>query len=145
MINKKAKVYYALTALGFILFLTGIVLIVLFPESQGIKKTLPFICLGVGAGFCGSSIGGAISFRKLMKNPSLAKQKEIDIKDERNIAISNKAKATAYSATLIIFSVLIMFLAAVQVKTYITLVFVGAYLLVIFLHIYFYSKYSKEM
>ena len=51
----------------------------------------------------------------------------------------------AYNLTLIIFAVLIMFLAVVQVETYITLVFTGAYLVIIFLHIYFFNKFYKEM
>ena len=145
MMSKKARGYYLLTTLGFILFVTGIVLVILFSESQGIMKTLPFLCLGVGSGTCGGSIGGVINYHKVKKNPSLAKQKEIDTKDERNIIISYKAKAMTYNFSLILFSALIMFLAIVQVELYITLVFVGVYLLMIFLHIYFISKYSKEM
>ena len=145
MIDKKAKGQYILAVLGFVLFVTGIVLIILFSDSQGIMKTLPYICLGVGAGACGGGIGGTISYRKMKKNPNLAKQKEIDTKDERNIAVSNRAKAMAYNLTLIIFAALIMFLAVVQVETYITLIFTGAYLFVIFLHIYFFNKYYKEM
>lgn len=145
MINKKARGQYILAAVGFVLFVTGIVLVILFPESQGIMKTLPFICLGIGAGFCGSSLGGVISYRRMQKNPQLAKEKEISTKDERNIFISYKAKAMAYNLTLPIFGVLIMFLAVVQVETYITLVFTGACLLIIFLYIYFFTKYCKEM
>jgi len=145
MINKKVKGQCILAAVGFVLFVTGIVLVILFSESQGVMKTLPFICLGIGAGFCGGGLGGVISYRKMKKNPGLAKQKEIDTKDERNIAITNKAKAMAYNLTLLIFAVLIMFLAVIQVETYITLVFTGAYLVVIFLYIYFFNKYYKEM
>ena len=145
MINKKIKGHYILPAVGFVLFVTGIVLVILCSESQGIMKTLPFICLGIGAGFCGGGLGGVVSYRKMKKNPSLAKQKEIDTKDERNITITNKAKAMAYNITLLIFAVLIMFLAMVQVEMYITLVFTGAYVIVIFLYIYFFNKYYKEM
>ena len=134
-----------LAAIGFVLFVTGIVLIILFSESQGIMKSLPFVCLGVGCGFIGGGIGGTVSYRKMKKNPNLAKQKEIDLKDERNIAIAYKAKAMAYNLTLLIFAALIVFLAVVQVETYITLVFTGAYLIVIFLYIYFFNRYHKEM
>lgn len=145
MINKKARAQYILAAVGFVLFITGIVLVILFSESVGIMKSLPFISVGIGAGLCGGGLGGAISYRKMQENPQLAKEKEINIKDERNVAISNRAKAVAYNFTLIIFSVLIMFLALVQVETYITLVFTGAYLLIISIYIYFMNKYHKEM
>ena len=145
MINKKSRGNYIIAVVGFILFITGIILIILFSESEGIMKTFPSICLGIGAGLCSGGLGGAISFRKIQKNPNLAKQKEIDAKDERNIAITNKAKAMAYNFTLLIFSAIVVFLALVQVEIYITLVLTGAYLLVIFLYIYFFNKFSKEM
>ncbi len=145
MSNKKVRGYYCIAIVGFILFITGIVLVILYTDPEGIMKTLPLICIGIGAGLFGGGLAGAISSRKMQKNPSLAKQKEIDTKDERNIAITNKAKAMAYNFTLLIFSMLIIFLALVQVETYVTLVFTGAYLLIIFLYIYFISKYSKTM
>ena len=47
MINKKSKGYYIIAAVGFVLFIMGIVLVVLFSESEGIMKTLPSICLGI--------------------------------------------------------------------------------------------------
>lgn len=145
MIDKKIRGHYILAAVGVILFIAGIVLVILFSESRGIMKTLPSICLGIGAGFCGGGFSGVIRCRQMQKNPQLAKQAEIDTKDERNIAIANKAKAATYNFTLIIFAALILFLALVQAETYITLVFVGAYLLIIFLHIYFLTRYHKEM
>lgn len=145
MINKKTKGQYILTIVGFILFVTGIVLVILFSESQGIMRTLPFICLGIGAGFCGGGLGSIIKSRQILKDPQLAKKIEIDTKDERNITIANKAKAAAYNFTLLIFAALVMFLSLVQVEAYITLIFVGAYVVIISLNIYFLIKYHKEM
>lgn len=145
MNNKKNIGQYVLTVVGFILFVTGIVLIIFFSESEGIMKAFPFICLGIGAGLCGGGLGAVIRRRQMLKDPQLAKKIDIDTKDERNIAIANKAKAVAYNFTLLIFAVLIMFLSLVQVETYITLIFVGAYLMIIFLNIYFLMKYHKEM
>lgn len=145
MINKKAKGQYILTAVGFILFVAGLVLVILFSKSQGILRPLPFICLGIGAGLCGGGLGGIIKGRQLAKDPQLAKKIEIDTKDERNIAIANKAKAAAYNFTLFIFAALILFLSLVQAEAYITLVFVGAYVVAIALYLYFLIKYHKEM
>ena len=145
MINKKIRGLCVLTTVGFILFITGIALVIFFSESQGIMKTLPFICLAIGIGSCSGGLGGLISYRRMQQNPQLAKEKEINIKDERNIIISYRSKAMAYNLTVLIFAALIMFLAVVQVETYITLVFTGAYLLIISLHFYFFNKYYKEM
>lgn len=145
MINKKNRGQYILTVVGFILFVAGIVLAMFFSKSEGIMRTFPFICLGIGAGFCGGGLGSVIRSRQMLKDPQLAKKIDIDAKDERNIAIANKAKAVAYNFTVLIFSALIMFLSLVQVETYIIFIFIGAYLVIIFLHIFFLIKYHKEM
>lgn len=145
MISKKIRGLCVLATVGFILIVTGIVLVILFSESQGIMKTLPFICLGIGAGSFSGGLGGLISYRRMQQNPQLAKEKQINTKDERNIIITYRAKAMSYNLTIIIFAFLIMFLAMVQVETYITLIFTGAYILIIFLHFYFFNKYYKEM
>ncbi len=145
MNNKKTKGYVFLMIIGAILFTAGVVLAIRFTEPQGIMKTLPFICIGVGAGALGGGLGGAATSYLMRKNPSMAKQKEINAKDERNIAIANKAKAKLFNYTLMLFSVLLLFLALIQVELFVILVFVGAYLSIIVLFIYFINKYSKEM
>ncbi len=145
MNNKESTGHVIMIVVGAILFGTGVVLAILFTEPQGIMKALPFICIGVGLGVLGGGIGGAVGSRLLLKNPSLAKQKEIETKDERNITIANKAKAKAFSYTLILFSALVIFLALVQVEAYIIFVVVGAYLSVILVFICFLTKYHKEM
>lgn len=145
MTSKKIKGYYIFAIVGFILFMIGIVLTILFSESQGIMRTLPFSCIGIGAGLGGGGLGGVIRSRQMLKDPQLVKQIDIDTKDERNIAINNKARSATFNFTLFILSGLVIFLSLMQVETYITLVFVGAYLLIIFVYIYFLKKYHKEM
>jgi len=70
---------------------------------------------------------------------------EIEEKDERNVAINNKAKAKAYDLMQIIFAALILAFAFMQVDIYALLMFVIAYLFIIFSMVFYLNKYHREM
>ena len=91
MKNNSIVKYTALAVFGFVMLIVGLVLALSLSDTRGIMGTLPYIFIGVGSGKFGGSSGGAISRHRLQKDPNLEKQKEIAIKDERNIAIANKA------------------------------------------------------
>ncbi|NLG49498.1 MAG: hypothetical protein GX552_05230, partial [Chloroflexi bacterium] len=93
-----------LSALGLAVLITGLVLAKLLPDAQGIMRALPYVCIGIGAGLFGGNLGAAIGVYLLKKDPNAAKQKEIEVNDERNIVISNKAKAKAYDLMLMVFA-----------------------------------------
>lgn len=145
MKNNSVRKYVALAVFGFVMLIAGLVLVISLPDAQGIMLTLPYICVGVGAGIFGGNLGAAISIHLLKKDPSLSKQKEIDTKDERNIAISNKAKAKAFDLMLMVYSALMLAFALMQVDVYVILAFVAAYLFVIFSMVFYINKYNKEM
>ncbi len=145
MKNNSVGKYVVLAAIGFVMLITGLVLAISLPDAQGIMRTLPYICLGVGAGILGGNLGAAISIHFLKKHPSLAKQKEIDTRDERNIAIGNKAKAKAFDLMLMVYSALMLAFALMQVDMYVIFAFVAAYLFVVFSMVYYINKYNKEM
>jgi len=50
----------ALTLLGFAILVAGLLLLKLRPEAEGLMLTLPYICVGVGAGIFGLNLGTAI-------------------------------------------------------------------------------------
>lgn len=81
----------------------------------------------------------------MKKDPKAAKKIEIEAKDERNVAISNKAKAKAYDLMQIVFGALILVFALMQVDMYVILAFVAAYLSIIFSMVYYFNKFNKEM
>ncbi|HHW00997.1 MAG TPA: hypothetical protein GXX36_15795 [Clostridiaceae bacterium] len=135
----------ALSAFGFVILITGFVLAKLLPDTRGIMRTLPYICIGIGAGVFGGNLGTLIKKLILKKDPKAAKEIEIEAKDERNIAINNKAKAKAYDLMQIVFGSLILVFALMQVDMYVVLAFIAAYLFIIFSMIYYLNKYCKEM
>lgn len=133
------------SAFGIVILITGLVLVVLFPHARGILSTLPYVCIGIGAGIFGGNLGTLIKKLILGKNPKAAMEIEIEAKDERNIAISNKAKAKAYDLMQIVFGLLIIVFALMRVDMYVVLVFIAAYLFSIFSMVYYLNKYCKEM
>lgn len=137
--------YVFLASVGIIIFAVGLVLIKLLPEADGILKTLPYICLGVGSGIFGGNLGTALRNKAMLKNPQAAKQMEIEQKDERNQVISNKAKARAYDLMIFVYAAILLAFALMQVDIYIILTLVAVYLFFIFANVYYLTKYSKEM
>ena len=137
--------YIALSAFGFVVLIVGISFATLLPDKQGIMRSLPYICIGIGAGIFGGNLGTSIKKHLLRKDPKTAREIEIEAKDERNLAISNKAKAKAYDLMQIVFGALILGSALMQVDMYTVLAFVAAYLFIMLSMIYYLNKYHKEM
>lgn len=145
MERNRNRMHALFSAVGLILFTTGLVLIKFSQDAEGILRTLPYICIGIGTGIFGHSIGELMRNLAMRKDPQAAKQIEIETKDERNIAIGNKAKAKAYDLMLMIFGALMLALALMQVEIYVILAFVAAYLFIVFICVYYLWKYQKEM
>lgn len=145
MKNKGMGRYLLYSLIGFIILAIGAILAKHTRDAQGIMQSLPYIFIGIGAGVFGQNLGTTFNIRTMKKAPLVAKQKEIEEKDERNIAIRNKAKAKAYDLMVMVFGALMMAFALMLVNWAVVLTFVVAYLFVIFSNIYFFSKYNKEM
>lgn len=137
--------YVFLSAIGFVIFGAGLALIKLLQEAEGILKTLPYLCVGVGTGIFGGNLGTAIKNKAALKNPQVAKQIEVEQKDERNQAISNKAKARAYDFMIYVYAAILLAFSLMQVDMYVILTLVAVYLSFIFSNVYYLFKYHKEM
>lgn len=137
--------YILFTIMGFALLAFGAVLAKLSRETQGLMQTLPYLCIGIGAGIFGHYMGAVITLYSKKKDPLLAKKIEIEEKDERNITINNKAKAKAYDITIFVFGVLIFAFAFIQIDLGILLSIIASYLFVNISYFFYITKYSKEM
>ncbi len=145
MKKKSIRKYIVLSVFGLVLFAGGVALVVLNRDSSGILLTLPYICIGVGCGIFGGNLGTAIKLRLLRRGGPAAKQAEIEEKDERNMAIRNKAKAKAYDMMIMVFGALMLGFVLMQADLHVILAFIAAYLFVIATNIYYICKLSKEM
>lgn len=142
---KKAGFNYLIALLGLLLLGAGLLMIKLISEPQGILLPLQYVLMGVGCGVFGSGIGNIVNNRVMRKNPDIKKKEEIEIRDERNIAVRNSAKAKAYDIMVFVFSALMLAFALMQVEAAPILMLVFAYLFVIGARIYYQVKLNKEM
>ena len=81
----------------------------------------------------------------LRKHPELERQMQIEKDDERNVAISNRAKAKAYDGMLFVLAALMVSFALMGADMAVVLLLVFAYLFIVGEFIYYLNKYQKEM
>ncbi len=136
---------YLVTIVGLIILGTGLAMIKLISDPQGVLLALPYICIGIGCGLFGHGMGNIISERVVRKDPKLKKQMEIEEKDERNIAITCHAKAKAYDMMTFVYGALMISFPLMGVDMVVVLLLVASYLFVQGCGIYYRVKYDKEM
>ena len=134
-----------LAVMGLLLLVIGVVTLKTVGEPVGIMQYLPYICIGIGCGMFGGGMGNLSNRKILEQYPEAKKQKEIAEKDERNVAISDKAKAKAYDMMIVVFGVLMISFAIMGMEMAPILMLVCAYLFVVGYGIYYRVKYEKEM
>ncbi|QHW29545.1 hypothetical protein GZH47_00995 [Paenibacillus rhizovicinus] len=134
-----------LTVAGFALLAVGVYFIKTIEDSHGILRTLPYLSFGLGCSIFGHGMGDIIT-RSLMKgNPAAAKKMEIDKKDERNLAIANRAKAKTYDMTILLFGALILAFSLMDIDKETLWILVASYLFIHGYGAYCRVKYVKEM
>ena len=142
---KRSIAHYIAIVFGLLLLGTGLYLIKIIIEPQGILRALPYVCIGLGCGIFGHGMGEIINRRALKNHPDVEKQMKIDKQDERNVAIGNRAKAKAYDMMIFVFGALMLALALMGIDMVVVLLLVFAYLFVVGYGIYYRCKFDKEM
>jgi hypothetical protein len=142
---KKTNSIYFLTAVGVALLVGGLYFIKTVEDPHGLLRALPFICFGLGSSIFGHGMGEIILRSAMKKNPAAAKQLEIDQKDERNLAIANRAKAKAYDMMVFVFGALILSLALMSIDLLLLFLLVFVYMFFVGYNTYYRFKYFKEM
>lgn len=136
---------YIITAIGVILLSAGLYLVKTQTAAQGFMYALPYVFVGIGCGIFGHGMGNIISYKAMKNSPEIQKQFEIDKKDERNVAIANRAKAKAYDMMTFVFGALMISFALMGVDMIAILLLVFTYLFVHGYGVYYRWKYDKEM
>ncbi|NLO85688.1 MAG: hypothetical protein GX096_09715 [Clostridiales bacterium] len=142
---KRKTVNGVMVALGLLLLLAGLYLVKAVADPQGIMKSLPYLCIGIGCGVFGHGMGEIISSKAMKNDPARAKQIHIEQKDERNLAIACKSKAKAFDLMIFVFGALMVCFALMGVDVIAVLLLVFAYLFVVGYRVYLSIQYSKEM
>ena len=111
-----------------------------------VRKTyLAYLCIGVGCGLFGHGTGELWAMHTARINPEAARMLEIAQKDERNVAIANRAKGKAFDMMTFLFGALFIAFAAMKVEVPVLLILVFAYLLVQGYAVYWRVRLEKEM
>ena len=103
------------------------------------------ILLGTGAGAIGASIAKLYSINLEKKNPDMIKENEIELQDERNILIRQRAKAKSADITQWLIMLVAYLEILVNAPLWITLVTIGIFVLYNIIQIYYVNKFNKEM
>lgn len=134
---------------GVLLILAGFYLIKAIDNPQNVMRSLPYLCIGIGCGLFGNGVGEFISKKSMENDPQLAKQIEIDTKDEWNVMIGNMAKAKGFDMMLYVYSALLLTFALMGISFNVLIPLVVAYLFYLSLVILFIiegrlRKYTKN-
>ena len=142
----KSKItIHATTFLGLLLLAVSLYVIKTSNDPQGIMRTLPYVCIGIGCGLFGHGMGNVISERAINSYPELKRQLDIEKNDERNVAIANRAKGKAFDMMTFVFGALMLSFALMGIDMVAVLLLVFAYLLVHGFALYYRFKFDKEM
>jgi drug/metabolite transporter (DMT)-like permease len=132
--------YIILLGIGVSLFCVG-GFVLTDPELKSISG----LCIGIGAGLFGMSIGQIFAAKAIAKNPNYKHKLAIEEKDERNIYINNAAKGKAFDFMGIALGILMLIYALIELSLLALILLVAAYSMVYIVYIVYLSKYSKEM
>lgn len=132
-----------IAGIGLLSLVSGLIWLKLIPDSAA--SVYPYLCIGLGCGVFGHGAGELISRRVTRKYPEVQKQMEIDKNDERNIAISNQAKARAYDVMVYVFGAIMIAFAFMNCNIEMILLLVLGYLVVIGSFLFYHNRYQKEM
>lgn len=113
--------------------------------SERENSSLQGALMGLGAGLIGAAGAQLVSIRIYTKNPELMDKKVIEVKDERNITIKNKAKSKVYDIYNLVFPIMIFGLIIANVDFTLIGIMLVIYAFRIILLIAYTNKYNREM
>ena len=103
------------------------------------------ILLGTGAGVFGANIAKLYFISLEKKNPDMIKENEIELQDERNVLIRQRAKAKSADITQWLIMIIAYLEIFVNAPLWIILLTVGIFVLYNIIQIYYINKFNKEM
>ena len=68
---KKKSFNYLIAVVGLLLLATGLTLLKVIVNPQGILLVVPYICIGLGCGAFGHGVGDIVNNRVVKNNPQL--------------------------------------------------------------------------
>ncbi len=130
-----------------LLLIAGLCLVgaALVLQKHGVPDKIGGMLMGLGSGMFTASAATLLTLRQERKNPAAARQNEISLKDERNIAMRNRAKALA--GDVLQWAVLAAAWVSIGLgaSLWIVLLAVGVFVAKSLLELYLLLQYQKTM
>ncbi len=134
---------------GFLFILgiaVGVALIILGGILKGEElNSLASVCIGIGAGLFGMFTANLINYRIELKHPEALRKKNIEVNDERNTIIRDKAGTKTNKILMGLICIATLVFALLNVELYITLTMVGLILLEGILYVVYINYFSKRL
>lgn len=131
--------------IGLALAALGLFWVKTLQAPQGVMQALPYICIGLGCGLFGQGVGNLYNRHVMRAYPDIAQRQQVEIHDERNIALSNRAKAKWYDCMTVVFGALMVAFALMGASFTLIVPMVIAYLFVVGSAVYTRIRLEKEM
>ena len=136
--NQKKRLFQILLAAGIVLLALSLLL------DGRVSDTLGGMLCGIGSGLLAMSGSTLLNLRHEAKHPEMARQHDIEQKDERNVAIRNRAKAVSGEALQ--WSVLAAWLSiGLDAPLWVPLAATGVFVAKSILELYLMVRYEREM
>lgn len=108
-------------------------------------KNISVVLIIIGAGLFVMSLSSSLLINLKEGNPEVLKQSKIDLNDERNTMIRNKAKATSSDITQWVLMGIAYITIIVNSPLWATLTVAGVFMFKDILELYYMSKYQKTL
>lgn len=137
--TQKKRLFQGLLAMGIVLLVLSLLLDGRVPDSLG-----GMLC-GIGSGLLAMAGSTLLNLRHEAKHPEMARQHDIEQKDERNVAIRNRAKAV--SGEVLQWSVLAAAWLSIGLDAplWVPLAATGVFVAKSVLELYLMIRYEREM
>ena len=108
-------------------------------------KALSGVCIGVGAGLFGMSVANLVTYRMRASHPEVFAKKDIEVNDERNTIVRDKAGAKVNGILMIILAVITLVFVLLDVELYVSLTLAGLILLQGVLYTAYFSYFNNRL
>ena len=135
----KKTLYIALTVIGLCFAAASLILWEAIPNSLG------GLLMGSGSGMAAIGLTRLLMLRLETKDPAQARRKEIEVNDERNVAIRRRAKALSGDALQWVVMVAAWVSLACNAPLWVTLGMTAVFVLKSVLEVYLAARYQREM
>ena len=137
--NQKKRLFQILLAAGIVLLALSLLL------DGRVSDTLGGMLCGVGSGLLAMSGSTLLNLRHEAKHPEMARRHDIEQRDERNVAIRNRAKAVSGEALQWAVLAAEWLSIGLDAPLWVPLAAIGVFVAKSVLELYLIVRYEREM